>query len=382
MYCKNCGVEFENDKNECPECGTVNVFSEENDMNFDTNVSRRDKLDEIKVRREVKRKKEQKKRVIGVVILIAAIISSAGGVLAWLSASFSDNVVVEEHMQTAVPVDSATEEPTQTPDILPSEEPTPLPTVTADPDATAAPVVDGVTPTPSMAPVGTATVAPVTTAKPVSTKKPATTSKPAAASKPAVASKPAATSKPQTSSPVTMGDAINNKYVELSEAYATENSPVDKMSFKMGNETYYANVNKGTTTGQINGRYKYITAHATSETFNGKPVYEITSMSDDKPAASTGTVSYQGEYVLANSSSEYVTDAQLGGLSKSELSIARNEIYARHGRKFNSSSLQKYFEAKSWYKVNNSYNYSDDSANLTKVEKANIQKILKAEAAR
>ena len=30
--------------------------------------------------------------------------------------------------------------------------------------------------------------------------------------------------------------------------------------------------------------------------------------------------------------------------------IARNEIYARHGRKFNDSELQAYFNSKSWYK--------------------------------
>ncbi len=29
--------------------------------------------------------------------------------------------------------------------------------------------------------------------------------------------------------------------------------------------------------------------------------------------------------------------------------MARNEIYARHGRKFKDKTLQKYFDEKSWY---------------------------------
>lgn len=420
MYCKNCNAEFENDMNICPECGEINDFQEDTDKNFNPELSRKNKLDEIKERRELKRKREKKKRVVSVIILVAAIIASAGGVLMWLNASFSDEVVVEEHIQTAVPVDSYTQKPTEFPTIMPSEEVNAIPAVTLDPNATAEPAIDGVTPSPSAAPIRigggaiatakpqstvrpqstanvqtaertqrTATSQPSTknTARPASTKKPVTTkpaatAKPVATAKPAATAKPVVTQKPQTSAPVMMGAAIQNKYVELNEAYAMKNEPVDKMSFKMGNEIYYANVNKGTTTGQINGRYKNITAHATSELFNGKPVYEITSMEDVKPVTSAVAVSSSADYVLSNSASEYVTEAQLRALSKSELSIARNEIYARHGRKFKTSSLQEYFESKSWYRVNSGYNYSDDSANLTQVEKANIQKILKAEAAK
>ena len=64
-------------------------------------------------------------------------------------------------------------------------------------------------------------------------------------------------------------------------------------------------------------------------------------------------------------------------MSDNQLWIAKNEIYARHGRKFKNASIQKYFESKSWYKVNPNYNYADDSANLTQIEKTNLLKILK-----
>ena len=37
------------------------------------------------------------------------------------------------------------------------------------------------------------------------------------------------------------------------------------------------------------------------------------------------------------------------GLSKEECRIARNEIYARHGRMFTDETLQSYFDSKDWY---------------------------------
>lgn len=55
------------------------------------------------------------------------------------------------------------------------------------------------------------------------------------------------------------------------------------------------------------------------------------------------------EYILPDSSSALITGEQLAGLSAEELRIARNEIYARHGRMFNSSELQQYFNSQSWY---------------------------------
>ena len=55
-------------------------------------------------------------------------------------------------------------------------------------------------------------------------------------------------------------------------------------------------------------------------------------------------------YVLPNSSSSYLSASDVKNLSSYQLMIARNEIYARHGRKFNDSELQAYFNSKSWYK--------------------------------
>ena len=55
------------------------------------------------------------------------------------------------------------------------------------------------------------------------------------------------------------------------------------------------------------------------------------------------------EYIFPNSDSEYLTKSDLKGMSKSEINLAKNELYARHGRKFKSKELQAYFDSKSWY---------------------------------
>ena len=60
--------------------------------------------------------------------------------------------------------------------------------------------------------------------------------------------------------------------------------------------------------------------------------------------------SASSDYVLPGSSSQYLSASDVKNLSSYQLMIARNEIYARHGRKFNDSELQAYFNGKSWYK--------------------------------
>ncbi len=55
------------------------------------------------------------------------------------------------------------------------------------------------------------------------------------------------------------------------------------------------------------------------------------------------------DYILASSDSKYLNKADLYGLSAEECRLARNEIYARHGRMFKDAALQEYFESFDWY---------------------------------
>lgn len=84
------------------------------------------------------------------------------------------------------------------------------------------------------------------------------------------------------------------------------------------------------------------------------------------------------EYILPDSSTRRLSDSEVQGLSQEELRLARNEIYARHGRLFDDAQLQNYFNAKSWYSGTVSpENFSEEM--LSDIEKANIDLIKKYE---
>jgi hypothetical protein len=84
------------------------------------------------------------------------------------------------------------------------------------------------------------------------------------------------------------------------------------------------------------------------------------------------------EYVIADSDTRLLTREDLVGLTQEELRIARNELYARHGRKFNDEALQSYFDSKSWYKGTIEPNdFTDDM--LTETELKNKDTIVSYE---
>lgn len=85
-----------------------------------------------------------------------------------------------------------------------------------------------------------------------------------------------------------------------------------------------------------------------------------------------------GEYILPNSSSAYLNQEDVKNLSAEELRIARNEIYARHGRKFQTQDLQDYFNSKAWY--HGTIEPADFTENmLNDIEKKNAEFLKKQE---
>ena len=54
-------------------------------------------------------------------------------------------------------------------------------------------------------------------------------------------------------------------------------------------------------------------------------------------------------YMIEGSDSRYIDRNDLSGFSAEDCRIARNEIYARHGRMFDDEELQAYFDSKNWY---------------------------------
>ena len=80
-------------------------------------------------------------------------------------------------------------------------------------------------------------------------------------------------------------------------------------------------------------------------------------------------------FIFSNSSKKKLTNSQLKGLTKKRLGIARNEILARHGYKFNTTFYKNYFKNQKWYKPGG---YS--SSKLSNIEWYNIKLIKKYEA--
>jgi hypothetical protein len=78
------------------------------------------------------------------------------------------------------------------------------------------------------------------------------------------------------------------------------------------------------------------------------------------------------DYILPESNSRYLTDADVAGLSLKEINYAKNEIYARHGRKFDSPELQKHFNSRDWYE--GTINPGDFSTNVfNSYERENVR---------
>ena len=96
---------------------------------------------------------------------------------------------------------------------------------------------------------------------------------------------------------------------------------------------------------------------------------------EDSQAAQTG------DYFFRESDSRYLTDEELSRYSSSELELAKNEIYARHGRKFVTERIAEYFNSKSWYNGTidaETFDAQQDSV-FNEYEIANIQKIAEME---
>ena len=68
-----------------------------------------------------------------------------------------------------------------------------------------------------------------------------------------------------------------------------------------------------------------------------------------QPATMPSTVAINNEFILPDSSVRVLDKSELAGFSAEQCRLARNEIYAKHGRMFDDAGLQNYFNSRSWY---------------------------------
>lgn len=119
---------------------------------------------------------------------------------------------------------------------------------------------------------------------------------------------------------------------------------------------------------------------ASGETKNDEKVTDETK-EETKEETASGKVTFDedADYVLSESDTRYYTKSELSALTKNQLAIARNEIYARHGYIFEKNKeMKEYFEGKSWYKGTTKSSNFDESV-FNKYEKKNIETIVALE---
>ena len=103
--------------------------------------------------------------------------------------------------------------------------------------------------------------------------------------------------------------------------------------------------------------------------------------SNDNPVYMKPVSHFYDEQIVPVSNSTYLTVNDLSFLDRTGLELAKNEIYARHGRMFVTPYIDKYFRQQSWYAPTIVPEEFSDSV-FNEFESANIQLMVNEEARR
>jgi len=91
------------------------------------------------------------------------------------------------------------------------------------------------------------------------------------------------------------------------------------------------------------------------------------------PASVTARAKAQGGFLFPDSDRRYLGEPDFAGMSKLELRLARNEIFARHGRFFKDQTLANYFSQFPWYQP------SAVEVPVSQLEETNVDTLMAAE---
>ena len=101
---------------------------------------------------------------------------------------------------------------------------------------------------------------------------------------------------------------------------------------------------------------------------------------EPEPEDNQQQVSSEDDYIIAESNTRNLTREELEPLSKEQLRLARNEIFARHGMIFGVDDLDEYFSSKSWYQPVVAASEFYNQVEMSLIEEANVALILEVEA--
>lgn len=189
-----------------------------------------------------------------------------------------------------------------------------------------------------------------------------------------------ATTQPTTAAPTTQPTTAAVKkavipVVGYGYSYAKELLEADGFVVEIGEYKYSNDYDEGYVISQ--------SPQGDSEADNGSVVTLDISLGAEEPETTEAPATeaptepensaVDSSYLFANSDSAYLSKSDVSSLSREELNLAINEIYARRGRIFSDPYLSSYFKSKMWY--NPKYNADEFSANVTfnSYEQANLQ---------
>ncbi|MDD6485167.1 MAG: YARHG domain-containing protein [Clostridiales bacterium] len=407
MICKKCGAQLPDEAQKCEFCGEV--FVEEPTQKIDINKpeeqsadgaeekqrstheifeenarkrkmqvdkakdERQQQLEEITERRNAKKQRQKRNKIILIVCLCVAVVAAAGVGTYFVrngGLNIGGDTVISTPNPSVSPIPTIA--PVATPTAVPGETPAPENSQSAEQngESTNWTATGGGNSSSGSTSSGTSTSG-TSSGSASSSNGSSSNSSSGGTSSGAGTSGQASSSGTSAKNSGAVTNNITAKLAVGGQVINDAASGKSLMTFIINDTTYYANVSAGSTTEQIKGKPMTVTATPTSARYNGNTVYEITTLTY-----------YEGDYILPNSGTKLITKAEIQNLSKEQLGLARNEIYARHGRKFQMQEYQKYFESKSWYKVNPNYDYSDDNKNLNETELKNVETILAVENAK
>lgn len=172
------------------------------------------------------------------------------------------------------------------------------------------------------------------------------------------------------------GAADNTKWIFSSSDIANLGNDNIKISYEDCKEVDEHYNEDGTCTETVvsSGGSGYMYYDGKIMTWNDNNFSTSTNCTFTRTQDAAGNSVASKEYIIEDSNFRELTEADLYHLTAEQCRIARNEIYARHGRMFQDAALQQHFESCSWYTgMYSASEFSDDM--LSDVERKNLQTI-------
>lgn len=103
--------------------------------------------------------------------------------------------------------------------------------------------------------------------------------------------------------------------------------------------------------------------------------YSYAGMVNSAGQSNAGTATNASEYIFPYANERLIARGEYENLDAASLRLAINEIYARHGRQYDTQDLNAYFSSKSWYRPQYSKSKFDKIENqvLNSYERENIK---------